>query len=402
MNKKKIKLEENKLKNIGVLEFHCHVRYLYTLAKTCKTKQTNVTIFTNEDLYSKLKTYIEDTSDYEIVLKKENESIRNFLKRVEKICNERIDLLFINTFQLTCFYLPRYLSFNPKCKTIFTIHTVNAWLKPKIVFDYKQILRTIDTNISSFVGPRLILPKYSAVNVIYPTLKDYIANKTDYKKPVYTIPFGYFDEKTFEDKSNKDGKIRFVITGQIEEHRRDYDTIIDAFEKIFPKYNDKIELILLGYPVGIYGAKIIKRCKDLKEKNYNVKCFESFVPEEEYNDLMKKVDFIILPIKIKSKGMGIIPEYYGITKGNAGIFEGIQYAKPMIIPEEFNIVKELKSSTLSYKNSKYLEKILSDIMENKNIVKKLKQNAFENSKNFSLNVLQGYFEKEIINKIDHL
>jgi len=389
-------------KNIGILEFHCHVRFLYTLAKVCKTKQTKVTIFTNNDLYSKLKTYIKDTSDYEIVLKKENEGIKNFLKRVEKICNERIDLLFINTFQLTCFYLPRYISFNPKCKTIFTIHTVNAWLKPKIVFDYKQMLRTIDTNISSFIGPRLMLPRYSAVNVIYPTLKEYIVNETNYKEPVYTIPFGYFDEETFEDKSSKDEKIRFVITGQIEEHRRDYDTIIDAFEKILEKYNDKIEFILLGYPVGKYGKKIIRRCKDLKEKKYNVTFFESFVPEKEYNDSMKKVDFIILPIKIKSKGMGIIPEYYGITKGNAGIFDGIQYAKPMIVPEEFNIVKELKSSTLSYKNSEDLEKTLSDLIENKNNIKKLKQKSFENSKNFSLNVLQGYFEKEILSKIDEL
>jgi hypothetical protein len=390
------------LKNIGILEFHCHIRYLYILSKICKTKQTNVTIFTNKDLLSKLKTYLKNLSDYEIVVKEEKESIKSFLKRVEKICNEKIDLLFINTFQLTLFYLPRYISFNPKCKTVFTIHVVNAWLKPKPVFDFKQILKSIDTNLSSFIGPKLLLPRYSAANVVYPTLKDYISKETDYKKPVFTIPFGCFDHETFEDDNTKEGKIKFVITGQIEEHRRDYDMILDAFENIFPKYNNQIELILLGYPVGPYGANIIKRCKNLKDKNYNITYFDSFVPEKEYNELMKKVDFIILPIKIKSKSFGIIPEYYGITKGNAGIFEGIQYAKPMIIPADFNMVDELKSSTFFFKDSKNLEETIEKLIENKEKIKELKQTAYNNSKHFSVNILQSYFEKEILNKLDEL
>jgi len=392
----------HKLKNIGILEFHCHVRYLYTLAKICKTNQTKVTIFTTKDLHSKLKTYIKDTSGYEIVLKEEKESIRGFLKRVEKICNDKIDLLFINTFQLTCFYLPRYMGFKPKCKTIFTVHTANAWLKPKLVFEIKQIIRSIDTNLCSFIGPKLMLPKYDAINVIYPTLKKYIENETDYKKKVFTIPFGFFDEERFEKVTDDDKKIRFMITGQIEQHRRDYDTILDAFEKIFPKYNKKIQLTLLGYPVGVYGSNIIKRCKKLEEQGYDVKYFESFVPEKDYNDSVKKVDLIILPIKIKSKGMGLVPEYYGKTKGNAGIFEGIQYAKPMILPDDFNIVKELKSSTLSYKNTGNLEEVVIQLIENKDKIKKLKQNAYENSKSFSTKVLQDYFIKEILSKIDKL
>jgi hypothetical protein len=393
---------ENILKKIGILEFHCHLRYLYTVAKICKTKQTNVTIFTNQDLYSKIKTYIKNIEDYEIVLKKENESIKSFLKKVEKICNDRIDLLFINTFQLTCFYLPRYIGFNPKCKTIFTVHTVNAWLKPKPVFDIKQIIKSIDTNLCSFIGPKFMLPKYDAINVVYPTLKDYVEQETDYKKRVFKIPFGFFDETSFKKVEKDDKKIRFMITGQIEEHRRDYNSILDVFEKLFPEYNNKIQLILLGYPVGTYGTDIIKRCKTLKEKDFDIKYFESFVPEKEYNDSVKKVDFIILPIKIKSKGMGIVPEYYGKTKGNAGIFEGIQYAKPMILPAEFNIIEELKSSILSYKNQENLEKTIIDLTENTDKITQLKQNAYKNSKKFSMNVLHDYFVKEIYNKLDEL
>ena len=67
-----------KKKNIGILEYHYHTKYLYTVAKIVKTKDTNVTIFTTPDLFKKLKTYIKNIKDYEIILKKENESYGSF------------------------------------------------------------------------------------------------------------------------------------------------------------------------------------------------------------------------------------------------------------------------------------------------------------------------------------
>ncbi|GAG18176.1 unnamed protein product, partial [marine sediment metagenome] len=96
------------MKEIGILEVHCHAKYLYTLCKICKTKKSNVTIFTTKEIFSRLEKYLENTKDYAIILKEDAESIHAFLKRVEKVCNDKIDVLFVNTFQLTCFHLPKY------------------------------------------------------------------------------------------------------------------------------------------------------------------------------------------------------------------------------------------------------------------------------------------------------
>jgi hypothetical protein len=117
---------------------------------------------------------------------------------------------------------------------------------------------------------------------------------------------------------------------------------------------------------------------------------------------MKKVDVIVLPIKIETRGMGLIQEFYGITKGSASVFEGIQYGKPMVVPEEFNVIKELKSSTLKYANSNNLEKILIEYIEDKNKLKVLKKNANENAKHFSIDVFQKYFVDEILDNLDNL
>lgn len=394
-------LEETTLKEIGILEIHSHVKYLHTLAKICKTKKSNVTIFTTKEIFSKLETYLKNKSEYEVVLKKEDEGIGSFLKRVEKICNEKIDLLFVNTLQLSCFYLPRYLGFHPKSKMIMTVHTANAWLKPKPVFNIKKLVKSLDTNLSSFIASKFILPRFEAITVIYPPIREYILKETTYEKKIFTLPFYLFDKENINNET-ENKRVQIVIPGQIEEHRRDYDVVLDAFEKIFEKYNELVDLYLLGYPVGMYGNRILKRCKKLKDKGYNIIYFDSFVPENIYDEIMKKVDIIILPIKIKTRGMGLIQEFYGITKGSATVFEGIQYGKPLVVPEGFNMVEELKGSTLKYATSNDLKKTLIEYIEDMNKLKMLKKNAKSDAKHFSLDILQKYFVNEILNNLDDL
>ena len=390
------------MKEIGILETYCHVKFLYTLSRICKTEKSNVTIFTTKEIFSKIETYLENKSDYNIILKYDNESKHSFIKRVEKICNEKIDLLFVNTIQTTCLNFPHFFGFKPKCKMILTIHTANAWFNKKPVFSIKKIFRTIDTNLSTIIIKTIILPKFNAINVIYYPIKEYILNNTDYKKKIFILPFELFDENIDIKSLRKDNKILFVVPGQIEEHRRVYEEVLDAFEELFKDFNENIILYILGFPVGIYGNKILKKCKKLEEKGYAIKYYDDFVPENIYTKIMKDIDIIVSPIRIKSRGAGIITEIYGKTKGTAAVYEAIQYAKPLVIPNEFNIVAELESSTLKYKDAKDLVNKLTKLILNKEKIKKLKKEANINSKKFSLKVLQKYFIGKILEKLDEL
>jgi hypothetical protein len=285
---------------------------------------------------------------------------------------------------------------------ILTIHTANAWFNKKPILSIKKVFRTLDTNLSTIIGRLLILPKFDALNVIYYPIKQYILDNTDYKKKVFTLPFELFDESIDIKSLRKDNKIKFVVPGQIEEHRREYNDVLDVFEKLFRYYNENIVLYLLGYPVGIYGSKIIKRCKKLEKNGYNIKYFENFVPENDYTGIMKDVDLIISPIRIKSRGAGVITEIYGKTKGTAVVYEAIQYVKPLVLPYEFNNIKELNSSTLKYKDNDDLEKTLINLIENRDKIEKMKKEALNNSKEFTIDVFQEYFINEIVNKIDEL
>jgi hypothetical protein len=395
-------MTKKKIINVGILEPHFHLKYLHTIIKICKIEQTKVIVFTTKELFSRLETYIDDKSKYEFVLKDENESMSSFLKIVEKICDDKIELLFVNTIQFSSIRLPPFFNFRPKSKMILTVHMTNHWLKQKFAFPTKNIFRSIDANISIFLIRKFVLSKYNAINVIYSPIKDHVLKNTDYKKPVFTLPFNFYDKTKKTSKLKKDEKIRFVIPGLIETYRRDYDLAIDVFEKLFKKYNKKISLWILGKPVGIGGNKIILRCEGLKKQGFDISFSKEFIPEEKYDKILTESDIIFSPLNVKAKRDTGILEIYGKTEGSALPFEAIQYCKPLIIPDEFNELKEMITSVLKYTSSTDLEKIITDIIENKKRILELSKEARKNSEKISLEILQRYFKKEILDKLEDL
>jgi len=372
------------------------------MARICKTKNTNVTLFTTNKIFSQLEKRLKGEDQYDIVLKKENESINSFLKRVEKICNEKIDLLFVNSIQETCKDLPHYFRFNPDCKTILTLHNVNAFLNKKITINIKKPFRTLDTILSSIIIQRIVLPKFDGINVVYPPIKHYIAVNKMYSKEIFTLPFNFYDKTKSREVDRQDKKIKFVVIGAIERQRRDYDLVLDTFENLFNRFPNDISLCLLGGPIGNYGQQIIKKCKKMKEKGYNIQFFEEFVLEETFSKILMESTVVVSPAKLETRGLGVIKEIYGVSKASGILYEAIQYEKPLVAPSELNVMKELKSSTLKYDSPKNLEKILTEFIENKGRLEDLKHEAYKNSQFFSLETLQEYFLNEILNKLDKL
>jgi len=386
-------------KEIGLLEYHYHSIYFYTLAKIANTKKTHVTLFTTKEIYSLIESHLDNKDQYTIIIKEEKESINSFLKRIEKICNDKIDLLFINTIQESLKDLPHYFKFKPNCKMILTVHDANTWLNKKLTLDFKKPFRTLDTLISSIIIQKIILPKFDGINVVYPPIKDYIKNNNFYKKDVYTIPFILFDENKKIQLLKTSNKIKFVVPGAVIEQRRDHTAIMDAFERLFEKYGEKISLCLLGKSTGSYGKDILKRCQDLVDKGFNVCFFKSFVPEKKYDKTLNECTIVIAPIKLDSTSLGTWKETFGLSKASGAIFEAIQYAKPLVIPERFNLMDELTNSTIKYSDSKDLESKLVKIIDDEKKLIDLQKNAIENSKKISFSSYDKYFEDNLLNRI---
>jgi glycosyltransferase involved in cell wall biosynthesis len=380
---------------IGILEIRRHIPVLYTFCKICNTPKTKVTVFTTQGLYHRLKTYLKDMDQYTFVIKEENESIRSFLKRVERYCNEKIDVLFVNTIHETLLDLLCYLGFNPKSKKILVVHHVNAWLRPKIVCNFLHPIRTADTNAATFFIKQFIFPKFDAINVIYHPLKDFIKENTLYEKNLFTLPTSIFEDAYNSGSKNVD-KIKVVIPGLVQKHRKDYSLVFPAFEKLFSKYKESISLAIPGLPVGKFGEQVYEKFQEMKNKGYDVEIFKSFVPDDVFNNLLIDCDIILAPIRIKTRADGDIEEIYGKTVGSGVIYNAIQYAKPIIVPEDFVMLPELKTSTLTYSSEKDLEQHISNLVDNPDKMKQLKKEAHRNAQKFSLQNLQEYFLNEVL------
>ena len=381
---------------IGILEIRRHIPVLYTFMKICKMRNTNVTVFTTKELLERLESYDIKKENFSFITKENNESYHSYLKRIERICDDKIDLLFVNTIHETIWDLLCYITFNPRSKTILVVHHANAWLKPKLVFDFMHILRTIDTNLSSILISKFIFPRFDAINVIYRPVRDYILKDIDFEKEVFTLPTSVFEEKTFTIRQKDDKLLKIVVPGLIQKHRKNFAHIIPVFENLSKRFKENIELYILGLPVGRYGKLIYERFKKMQEAGCKIVMFDSFVPDRIFDKILLEGDIILAPIRIKTRADSDIEEEYGKTVGSGVVYNAILYAKPVIVPSEFNMLKELKSSTIKYENPVELEKQIEELITNPVKLKKLEKEAFGNARKYSLLKLQDYFEKNVL------
>lgn len=383
--------------NIGLIEIKCGNHEFSDLCRIAKTDKTKITAFTTSRLFLQIKEELKGKiDDYEWVIKPEQEGNVSFLRKVEKICNKRIDLVVVNSLRSW-----EFLFLNPKCKKLSIISNLKWWFEDtksfkiyfKKLFDCTNIT---DTNpmanaVSGAIVRKIILSYYDGFIVEYPPFKKNIKEMFNKKRPVYFFPnrpYEHFPQPVY------DGKVRFAVPGRISDNRRNYDFLLDVFEKLFSKHKKIMELYLLGEPIGNYGKKIFARCKNLIEKGYQIYCPEGYVPVHFLENNMRKVDVIISPLRLCYRS-GTVTEIYTVTKGTGIFSDSIKYAKPCIVPNSYNIADEVKTSYLTYKDGEELQRILESLIVDDRKLKKFKKEALLNSQKFSLKNMRNNFDEMV-------
>ena len=180
----------------------------------------------------------------------------------------------------------------------------------------------------------------------------------------------------------------------IQEERRDYDTILDTFERIFSKYEKQVSLSLLGKPIGQYGSRIVAHMKSFAEQGYNVFFSDTFLEPEEFNTKLKGSDVVISPIRHTYKSIAL-EETYSHTKGSGAFADFVRFGKPTIVPGFYNIADEIKGSFIRYHNSNHLYDLLTDLIENPEKLLNWKSRAGEEASIFNLENLRKKFDMTV-------
>lgn len=352
---------------ICIIETHYHSEFLNTLIQIFKKEELH--IYTIKSIYDDLPK--QSLFPYFYFLQNKNKT-KDFLNNILK---ENFDLMFVNTIQPSLVDLPKWKNFKPKCKSILTIHNLNAWYNKSIIFR-KNVFHTFDSIMANIYTAR-ILDNFDYINVVYSplisTAQQYFPHKT-----IINIPYSYAQINV---KTNKKKSTSFVIPGIVSNKRRDYKTVIKAFNNIF-KIHKNINVVLLG------------KYKDNLNLSSNYKIFNDIVPRDLYDKYLRNTDFIIVPSHDKTYSVNVVSERYGYTK-SPNIFEAIKWRKPLIIPNYLPIDTLLKSSLLKYNTPQQLEYILSNLIKDKSFLNKIKKEAYKNTSNFTLDNIRKKVYKEL-------
>lgn len=130
---------------------------------------------------------------------------------------------------------------------------------------------------------------------------DYVKQNTG--KNVTVIPHASFSYYVQEAKADKNIKNTIGFVGRIEPYKG-LDLLMDAFEK---QKNKNLKLLIAG------SGKIDESVKTKIQSNGNVILINKYIEDDEFQDLMNQIDFVVLPYKRASQS-GVIPMAFAFGK----------------------------------------------------------------------------------------
>jgi len=202
------------------------------------------------------------------------------------------------------------------------------------------------------------------------------------------IPFSVYDPE-LKDMSHQNERVRICIPGILSQKRRDYLSLFKVLESMPMSLLEKIEIDLLGGISPTAGEQsdiVVKNAKRLIKNNYPIILREkAYIELDEFDIELSKADIILGNLNIDQGG----GSRYGKTKESGIPFTMIRAAKPGIMPAEYSVLQELRTSTQTFKDYSELKSIF-DELTNLELLNKLKEEAKINS--------QKFIDRVILNK----
>lgn len=387
---------------IGLIEIKSANHALAGLCKISNTPTNSVTVFTTRRLFPRVEEELHGRiGDYEWILDKDDEGVYSYLKRIEQICNDRIDIVLIKTFRHW-----QFAFFRPRCKVLAHLRNLNFWLRdinsPSILIRKmmdKTNLLSRKLHVNPITGPivrRAMLSRLDGVFVEYPPLKSYIHESFRYRGKVYFILNRPYEGVVPQPSGDR---VTFTVPGRIQETRRDYRTVMRVFGELFAKYGSTIELRLVGEPVGAYGQSIVSQCEELKGKGFNVSSPTGYVPTAVLDKAMNDADVIISPMRSRYRSV-TVEETYTVTKGTGIFSDVVKCAKPVVVPHTYKVIDEIKGSFLTYRDEAELQSLLATLIEDREKLERLKKEAVKTSERYSLHRLHRSFDEMVAELLD--
>ena len=187
-----------------------------------------------------------------------------------------------------------------------------------------------------------------ATTLILPSenVHKYAIDKYKDKATFVQLPFTINDEISREGKGKN---IIITIPGNVSNKSRDYNVVIKALH-LLPK-NLGVIINILGRPDGDFGMKVVNSFKEIRSLKVN--SYKAFIPQKEFDTVMRNTDFLILPMN-KIMKFDIIGEVNGHSCVSGNMNDMIRYGIPAMIPDYYPLPLKLKSVVYQYESEQDL------------------------------------------------
>lgn len=318
--------------------------------------------------------------------KKENEEVASFL---DKISKEKLDAAYIVTLER---YFTEFIKTQFRFPLYFVVHNVEAWFSLSLKTSINNFIEGMRQGRdiayllkSNFIYPaqkKKLIKKFIANDSTFVLLNDFLKDevlKRNITKKVISIPFSVYYPKLQEQQIIK-SKIRITIPGIVDNGRRDYVSVLRILDEEKELFKNTYEVELLGPLKKTENNKeIIKKIEALNQHGFTVISYpEKYIPLEEYDNKLAQADLILGNLNVSISKHST----YGKTKESGTAFAMIRVAKPGLLPSAYQVMDEVKSSTVSFKSYKHLKEILIDLAKDKGRLKVLNEEAKKNALKF--------------------
>lgn len=363
--------------SIGLFELKTHEQYLAHLCRILSDHE--LTLFTTGEIRRRVAADT-DLSDAESVLKREEETLSQYLDRVQTQ-SERLDALIYFPLSGGTRELLRYALSTPNCPTLLWIFNARGWLSaPVLTSDLSGGLRR--------GVKRLLVGRQAALLFEYASIKEYVDERELTEKPTYSFVPAVYDG---DGSSSPTDPVVVTVPGNVDPARREYDVVVDAFCQAVDNGAD-IRLNVLGAPANEGGEAVFERCRRLVDEGYRIELHDEWVPVDEFQRAVGQSTLLVSPLT-QSKTVEETVESYGTTKGSANVADAIRNGTPLVVPQHAAFSTSLGEAAFTYEDRSELARLLERVATEQRFRNRLTQSARENATRYTLARQRARFDR---------
>lgn len=342
------------MSKLALVEFARHNEVVWSYLRLMLEKVSHIDVYVSEFVYNQL---------YDFHKNKElTWIIKNDLQTVEEFVDmHRIRLMSVDRILFTSVPPKELKIFSDKSlasKSCLLIHDLHYYFSEfDSIDEEKNVLKMLKGQLLQ--ERRYIESSFKNIDQIVVASKDLY----DYaqEKGWYRVD-GYLDllvSLRIKQKVPKK-KIRIVIPGSVSVDRKNYQLVFDALLELNQQaLTQKIKITFLGELENRQTQRKIKQFAKRLNSHIEIEWFPSFVPQKNFDKIIKKAHFLILPIANK-KSAGSIHEQYGKSTISGSISDMVKFGKPALIPSFYPLPDIIEEVVTRYHDEKDLAATLKD------------------------------------------